>query len=153
MRETIDLLCRNLDTFCLVPQNNDETLQFAYGLSQSVLNMVVGIYFSQYIIKNIDAPPILLDTLKKLRSPELFTQKVSAIVSQTNYSHSQFLKIFKQYTGISIVQYLNRIRIDYAAELLRHTDDTVLSVCEKSGYDSLSFFIKSFKAQYGKTPL
>ena len=96
---------------------------------------------------------MLLDILKNLQSPEYFTQKVSDIIALTNYSHSQFLKIFKQYTGIPIVQYLSRLRIKYAAELLRHTDNTILSICEESGYDSLSFFIKSFKLQYGQTPL
>ena len=154
MRESIDLLCRNLDTLCLVySAENGDAFQPVEGLSQSVLNMVVGIYFSQHVIKKIDAPPVLLDVLKKLQSPAFFTQKVSDVIAQTNYSHSQFLKIFKQYTGVSIVQYLNRLRIDYAAELLRHTDNTVLSVCEESGYDSLSFFIKSFTSQYGQTPL
>lgn len=154
MRESIDLLCRNLDTLCLVYSADTSTgFQPVEGLSQSVLNMIVGIYFSQHIIKKIDTPPVLLDVLKKLRSPAFFTQKVSDIIAQTNYSHSQFLNIFKQYTGVSIVQYLNRLRIDYAAELLRHTDDTVLAVCEECGYDSLSFFIKSFKSQYGQTPL
>ena len=154
MRESINLLCRNLDTLCLVYSADASTdFQPVEGLSQSVLNMIVGIYFSQHVIKKIDAPPVLLDILKKLRSPLFFTQKVSDIIAQTNYSHSQFLNIFKHYTGVSIVQYLNRLRIDYAAELLRHTDDTVLSVCEKCGYDSLSFFIKSFKSQYGQTPL
>ena len=153
MRESIDLLCRNLDTLCLV-YSSDTSASFhpIEGLPQSVLNMILGIYFSQHIIKKIDVPPILLDVLKKLRSPALFTQKVSDIIAQTNYSHSQFLSIFKQYTGVSIVQYMKRLRIDYAAELLRHTDDTVLSVCEECGYDSLSFFIKSFKSQYGQTP-
>lgn len=154
MRESIDLLCRNLDTLCLVySADSSAAFQPIEGLSQSVLNMVVGIYFSQHVIKKIDAPPVLLDVLKKLRSPLFFTQKVSDIIAQTNYSHSQFLNIFKQYTGVSIVQYMNRLRIDYAAELLRHTNDTVLSICEECGYDSLSFFIKSFKSQYGQTPL
>lgn len=154
MRESIDLLCRNLDTLCLVySHEKNDSFQPVEGLTQSVLNMVVGIYFSQHVIKKIDAPPVLLDILKNLQSPAFFTQKVSDIIAQTHYSHSQFLKIFKQYTGIPIVQYISRLRIEYAAELLRHTDDTVLSVCEKCGYDSLSFFIKSFKAQYNKTPL
>ena len=152
--ESIDMLCPNLDTLSLISSaEENETTRPAEGLSQSILNMVVGIYFSQYVIKKFDAPPILLDILKKLHYPEFFTQKVSDVIALTNYSHSQFLKIFKQHTGVSIVQYLNRLRIDYAAELLLHTDETVLSVCEHCGYDSLSFFIKSFKAQYNKTPL
>ena len=154
MLGAIDLLCRNLDTLCLA-YSADTSTDFhpIEGLSQSILNMIVGIYFSQYVIKKIDAPPMLLDVLKKLHLPEYFTQNASAIVAQSNYSHSQFLKIFKQYTGMSIVQYLNRVRIEYAAELLRNTDQTVLSICEECGYNSLSFFIKSFKSQYGQTPL
>ena len=62
---------------------------------------------------------MLLDILKNLQSPAFFTQNVSDIIAQTHYSHSQFLKIFKQYTGIPIVQYISRLRIEYAAELLR----------------------------------
>ncbi len=154
MRDTIDLLCRNLDTLCLARSAySDSDFQPIDGLSQSILNIIVGIYFSQHIIKKIDAPPILLDILKKLHLPKYFTQNTSAIVAQTNYSHSQFLKIFKQYTGMTIAKYLNRVRIEYAAELLRNTDKTALSICEECGYNSLSFFIKSFKEKYGQTPL
>ena len=95
MRESIDLLCRNLDTLCLVySHEKNDSFQPVEGLTQSVLNMVVGIYFSQHVIKKIDAPPVLLDILKNLQSPAFFTQKVSDIIAQTHYSHSQFLKIF-----------------------------------------------------------
>lgn len=152
--ETIDMLMQNLDALILATYTDSNISHNSLrGIAHAILNLVLSIFYSQSALKKISIPLPLLTVLNNLKSPEYFTQKVNDIIADINYSHSQFLKIFKQHTGVSLVQYLQHLRINYAAELLRNTNDTVLSVCEKSGYDSLSFFIKSFKSTYGLTPL
>ena len=74
----------------------------------------------------------------------------AAAVCQCSPSH--FMRWFKQMTGQSFTEYLNAYRLDTAAELLRTTDDTVLSVAEQTGFKNLSYFNRSFKIHYGLTP-
>lgn len=67
-------------------------------------------------------------------------------------SASHFMRWFKRMTGTTFGAYLNERRLAAAAELLRTTDDTVLSVAEQAGFENLSNFNRRFKARYGMTP-
>ena len=67
-------------------------------------------------------------------------------------SASHFMRWFKQMTGTSFAAFLNDRRLAAAAEELRGTDDTVLSIAERSGFENLSNFNRQFKARYGMTP-
>lgn len=153
--ETVCSLCKNIDTLAIarLAQKSGENRLVETGLAKAILALAVGAYTSGSAIDKIETPPALIDILQKLRRPEFFTKDVESIIAETHYSHSHFLKLFREYAGVSIVKYLNLRRMEYAAELLRHTDDSCLSICEKCGYCSLSFFIKSFTQKYGVTPL
>lgn len=74
----------------------------------------------------------------------------AAAVCQCSPSH--FMRWFKQMTGQSFTEYLNACRLNGAAELLRTTDDTVLTVAERTGFKNLSYFNRTFKARFGLTP-
>lgn len=67
-------------------------------------------------------------------------------------SASHFMRWFKKMTGTSFTAYLNERRLAMAAELLRTTDDTVLSIAGQAGFENLSNFNRQFKARYGMTP-
>ena len=67
-------------------------------------------------------------------------------------STSHFMRWFKRMTGTSFAAYLNERRLATAAELLRTSDDTVLSIAGQVGFENLSNFNRQFKARYGMTP-
>ena len=74
----------------------------------------------------------------------------AAAVCQCSPSH--FMRWFKQMTGQRFTEYLNIYRLNAAAEALRTTDDTVLTVAERCGFKNLSYFNRGFKASFGLTP-
>lgn len=61
-------------------------------------------------------------------------------------------RLFKAHVGISPHQYLIRIRIKRAAELLQNSSLTVTQVCYQVGFNSLSHFITTFRQHTGLTP-
>jgi AraC-like DNA-binding protein len=67
-------------------------------------------------------------------------------------SESHFMRWFKQMTGSSFTSYLNERRLAAAVEELRRTDDTILEIAERVGFENLSNFNRQFKAHYGVTP-
>lgn len=69
-----------------------------------------------------------------------------------NLSPSHFMKFFKKITGITFISYLNLLRLEKAQSLLKNTDLTVLEIAEKVGFHNFSYFIRSFRSQYGTTP-
>ncbi len=62
-------------------------------------------------------------------------------------------KMFTFYTGVAFNDYLTRIRMDKAAELLAETDKTVTQISEAVGILNTNYFYSLFKKHYHVTPI
>jgi YesN/AraC family two-component response regulator len=72
---------------------------------------------------------------------------------QAIFSPFYFSRIFKDITGFSIKEYINRKRILLAKELLQGQDIRIIDVCYEVGYENLSYFNFIFKKLVGVSPL
>lgn len=61
-------------------------------------------------------------------------------------------RIFKQETGVTFNEYLNRVRINKAKELLRSRDLRMTDISLEVGYEDQSYFTKVFKRVAGMLP-
>ena len=61
-------------------------------------------------------------------------------------------RIFREYSGYTVVEYLSKVRIDKAKELLKSTDMRVKEVAAAVGYSNFSYFSQVFKKATGMTP-
>jgi len=61
-------------------------------------------------------------------------------------------RIFKQRYGVPPYRYLINLRIRYASDLLRDSSLSVTQVCHRSGFNSLSHFITTFRNHTGMSP-
>jgi AraC-like DNA-binding protein len=64
----------------------------------------------------------------------------------------QFMKTFKQVAGMTLVAYLNHVRLANAAQLLRETDRAIADIASATGFSDQSYFDKRFKRAFGRTP-
>lgn len=62
------------------------------------------------------------------------------------------LALLKTQIGQSLPDYINKIRVDHAKELLKNTTDTIGSIAGRVGYMSSNSFIRIFKKIEGITP-
>jgi len=67
-------------------------------------------------------------------------------------SYSHFSRCFGQVMRKSFRDYLNRVRLNYAERLLETTDQSITQIAFACGYNSTSYFIKTFRRKKGKTP-
>ena len=77
---------------------------------------------------------------------------VDSICRYVNYSRYYFSRCFKEIQGMSIMEYINKVRLDRAIYLLNHTDLTVIEVAKSVGFDDPYYFSKKFKAYTGVPP-
>lgn len=61
-------------------------------------------------------------------------------------------RIFKATYGVPPHRYLIRLRIRCASELLRGSTLSVTQICHRSGFNSLSHFITTFRRHTGMSP-
>lgn len=74
------------------------------------------------------------------------------VASIAGFSKYHFSRLFKQFTNVSFYQYLSQNRIYTAEKLLAVPEMSVTTVAYKSGFTSLSSFIRMFKLIKGVTP-
>lgn len=77
---------------------------------------------------------------------------IEEMAEQCGYSASHFMRWFKNMTGTGFGNYLIEFRLGKAAVWLRTTDDTILEISEKAGFNNLSNFNRLFKKRYKVTP-
>lgn len=65
----------------------------------------------------------------------------------------RFTELFREVTGESWRQYVQRLRLEYAARLLVATERSVTAIAFECGFEELSHFHRTFKVAYGATPL
>jgi len=68
------------------------------------------------------------------------------------FSRSYFCKLFREVTGMTVSEYIQKIRIQEACRLLRQTRKTVLEILQLVGYKDIKFFNNVFKRNTGETP-
>ena len=77
---------------------------------------------------------------------------VSTAARLVGMSAPQFMKNFKQVAGMTLVAYLNHVRLANAARLLRETDRSIADIADATGFSDQSYFDKRFKRGFGRTP-
>jgi AraC-like DNA-binding protein len=71
-------------------------------------------------------------------------------ISQMNEKY--FCKLFKEKTGYTPIDYINRTKIEIACNILTSENAPVTDVAMKTGFDDISYFIRLFKRYTGVTP-
>ena len=60
--------------------------------------------------------------------------------------------VFKKDTGMTFLEYVSKVRMDMAKQLLKETSCTVADICEKVGYSDVRYFTKTFTKYSGLKP-
>lgn len=98
-------------------------------------------------------PSYIQDALNFIN--EHYAEDISLFdVAQTTFMHPGYLsQLIKKHTNESYIDYLTKIRIEKAKELLASTDEKVSLIGTKVGYNYSQYFHKIFKSATGVTPL
>ena len=78
---------------------------------------------------------------------------VSYYAELCNMSEVNFRRLFKEYTGLSPIDYRNDLRLSSARNKLRSGEYNVSEVAELCGFSNLSFFIRLYKKKCNKASL
>lgn len=74
------------------------------------------------------------------------------LAGMVNMAEGSLCRLFKQNMGLTIFEYLNKIKVEFACKLLMDPSLSILEVCLDSGFNNLSHFNKQFKKSIGVTP-
>lgn len=78
--------------------------------------------------------------------------KLEDLSMMSFFSRNYFCRLFKETTGVTVVEFIQKIRIQQACSLLKETNNTITSIANQVGYGNIKFFGELFKRYTGKTP-
>jgi AraC-like DNA-binding protein len=117
-----------------------------------ILKRVVDRQFKNYSLYPKRNQSVILeiqDFIEKNITEEI---DFASIAKEKGYTPNHFRKIFKDFTGLSPVEYINRLRIVKACEYLQNSDLNIGEIAGCVGIYDSNYFTRLFKQFMGYTP-
>lgn len=95
---------------------------------------------------------LLLTALQFIENNISNELKIGEIASKAYLCPNYFRKIFKEVTGLTPIEYINKARISKACKLLSDSKISVSQAAEAVGINDLNYFSRLFKALSGSSP-
>lgn len=77
--------------------------------------------------------------------------KLQDLVDASNMSRSKYIKTFKDNFGKTPIAYVNELRMQHAAELMKTTNYTMKRIAFECGFTDRHYFCRCFKQAFGMT--
>lgn len=104
----------------------------------------------RHSVKNYS--PLVQKAIIKIESDLTGDLSLNSLSKENNVSPNYFSSLFKKETGLTLTQYVNNKRINYAKHLLKNTSLQIQTIAQHSGILDLHYFCRLFKSVTGKTP-
>lgn len=124
----------------------------------ALFNSLIGILFTGLLKKIYKINSLgfnshsFEDILSEMNTPENIRGGLDAFIKISSFSPRHIRRILKEKYNTTPQQYITKLRMNYAQNLLLHSDMNVLSIALEVGYSSVANFINQFKKAYGLTP-
>lgn len=128
-----DLTKRDIETICDLIEGHIITLLEKYKESSNTSPLIENI--KNYILSNLD-----------------YDISISLIAEMFHYNKLYLGRLFKKETGKSITDYINLQRLKYACQLLVSTNQSIISIANRTGFNNVTYFNRLFKNVYGVSP-
>ena len=138
--------------FLLEPQGHP-----CYDTPVEVISLKdIPIFPTQYGVASLILREIPYRQEAYIRVQDVQEEELSLLLSECadfcKMSKVHFSRFFKQITGMPPVQFVLKIRIDRAKELLDFTDKPIAEIAEASGFPDQNYFARTFKKITGMSP-
>jgi AraC-like DNA-binding protein len=117
-----------------------------------VVILIVSDTRDQTSIKRVGAARKIAHVVRQMENESEQPLSIADLADRARLSRYHFLRTFRQATGITPHQWLLRTRLRRAAERLADTRDPITAIALDVGFEDLSNFIRSFRAEFGVSP-
>ncbi len=122
-------------------------------------NLIINVLTQLIILNNDDSlslsimPDYIKTCLKELENHFLEPFSLDELSASIGLSKYHLSREFKKYIGTTLNEYIITLRLTYAKELLRYSQNPIGDIAYACGINQVSHFINLFKNREGMTPL
>lgn len=77
---------------------------------------------------------------------------INELAQLSGYSEYHFMRFFKLHVAMTVFEYIRTVRLDFAARQLLETDKSITEISFASGFETVTYFTKSFREKYSISP-
>jgi AraC-like DNA-binding protein len=108
---------------------------------------------NQIVVQEKNAePPVIARAKEFIKQHQTEDISLGQVAKAVNTSTFYFCKMFKKVTGINFTDYVSRVRIENAKNLLLNQNLRVSEIAYEVGFQSLTHFNRVFKKIIGQSP-
>jgi len=108
--------------------------------------------YAALVRRTLHADSVVRSCEEWLSENYLATDAIRRVVEMTNIPERTLKRRFKVATGVTLIDYLQNVRVEEAKRLLESGHMPVDDICVEVGYEDASFFRRLFKRRTGLTP-
>jgi AraC-like DNA-binding protein/ligand-binding sensor protein len=108
---------------------------------------------NQLLVRNANAePPAITRAKQFIKEHQADEISLGDVAKAVNTSTFYFCKMFKKATGLNFTDYLSRVRVEKARNLLLNPNLRISEIAFAAGFQSLSHFNRVFRRIAGESP-
>lgn len=125
-------------------------------LKSQILNILYLLFSAQAVrtvsvsSKRNTSMKAAIDFIAQNYNRHISAEEAAAVAG---YSKYHFLRIFKEAAGTEFSRYVNRVRFDHAALLLKESNLSITDIALATGFSDSAYFTRKFKEEFHTTPL
>ena len=101
---------------------------------------------------NKAAPPLLTRMMMFIHLHYAETVSLNCLSETFHVSKQYIAMLFRTYIGTTVTQYVNRLKLDHALDLLRYSTFQIGEISDRLGFSSAYYFCRLFRKHFGMTP-
>ena len=99
-----------------------------------------------------DAIPAWLEKMcATMRENGNFAESTEFFFGLTDKTREHVSRSMKKYMGVTVTEYINSLRLNYIANMLRNSNQQISYIIFQSGFNNISWAAELFKQRYGMT--
>ena len=156
VKDSAKELCEQLIDIYMAENDETESKITAQIKTKIILlQFILEMWKKGFVIENDTSGRNIVEKEMVSYIQQNFTGKISLkeFGKQFHLSEKYISRYFKEHFHITLSQYITYLRLENAKQLLQDTDLSVTETAMQSGYQNVSYFIRSFKKTYGISPL
>ena len=156
VKDTAQELCEQLIEIYMAKKDESESKIATQVRTKIILlQFILEMWKKGFVIENDTSGRNTVEKEMVSYIQQNFTGKISLreFGEQFHLSEKYISRYFKEHFHITLSQYVTYLRLEHAKQLLQDTDIPVTDVAMQSGYQNVSYFIRSFQKAYAVSPL
>ncbi|MCF7859528.1 MAG: AraC family transcriptional regulator [Candidatus Cloacimonetes bacterium] len=145
-----NILIKRFEKLHLLPLESKSEIRTSLRV---LLAEIITNYFSKSFWKERSSTPRWLETTRsEMQKKENFVAGFSTMTKISDKSKEHLCREFKKYFELTPTEYINDLRLNYSANLLMTTDESIPFISLECGFENLSHYYHLFKNKFKLSP-